>query len=318
MAKAKKAPPDPSANEDMMPKGMGEIARQMLEQGKKEKQPTKISDDEDVGYKRGGKIGKALKAGKIGKYQRYGKNTKKFAGGGSADDGELSLDNLSLAEARNVARNMVEMGGDPSLKHFTWRGQKYAIAAPRPRPQPAAPAPTSDAPLRPKADPNKPVYGANWSAMQSPDTGEVESVAPESYLMGPGMGKALAGLAGATAIGAGARALAPRLANRYVQGQLAKEGARQEAEIMARSAARQAQRQAAGRASAASRAGQATGRTTDPALIERMGGNFDMNAKLRALADKEAAAAGDWTDTYGLGMKRGGKIKKRMKRGGRC
>ena len=63
-----------------------------------------------------------------------------------ADGGELSLDGLSLSEARNVARNMVEMSGDPSLKHFTWRGQKYAISQPRSRPAPKvdeAPARTS-------------------------------------------------------------------------------------------------------------------------------------------------------------------------------
>ena len=56
MAKKLKAPvPNPSANEDMMPKGMGEEARKMLEQGRKEaKQPTKISDVE--GYARGGGV----------------------------------------------------------------------------------------------------------------------------------------------------------------------------------------------------------------------------------------------------------------------
>ena len=67
--------PNPSANEDMMPKGMGEEARKMLEQGRKEaKQPTKISDDEG-GYKRGGKVKKYARGGGI---EVRGKTRGKF------------------------------------------------------------------------------------------------------------------------------------------------------------------------------------------------------------------------------------------------
>lgn len=63
MDKMKK--PDPSANEAMMPKGMAEEARKMLEQGKREKKPAKIADYDMDGMKKGGKV-------------------KKYAGGGSA------------------------------------------------------------------------------------------------------------------------------------------------------------------------------------------------------------------------------------------
>ena len=84
MAKAKKAPSDPSANEDMMPKGMGEEARKMLEQGRKEaKQPTKISDVE--GYARGGGVerkgktkGKVVKMARGGGIESRGKTRGKF------------------------------------------------------------------------------------------------------------------------------------------------------------------------------------------------------------------------------------------------
>lgn len=159
--------PPPSANEDVAPPRpspeiLAAMQRQKMEQAARAKQTQQNMRDAetarevraaaaakkaeadkqlqqkmDAGYRNSNNM-KA--GGKIGKYQRYGSNTKKFAAGGSTDDGELSLDGLSLSEARNVARNMVEMNGDPSLKHFTWRGKKYPIsgaaaAAPKPAPK---------------------------------------------------------------------------------------------------------------------------------------------------------------------------------------
>ena len=57
-APTKPMKPDPSANEDMMPKGMGEIARQELERGKAEQAAEKAA-----GKKRGGKVKKRMKRG---------------------------------------------------------------------------------------------------------------------------------------------------------------------------------------------------------------------------------------------------------------
>lgn len=87
MAKKLKVPnPNPSANEDMMPKGMGEIARQMLEQGKKERQPTRISDD---GYKRGGKVKKYARGGGIeSRGKTRGAVVKMARGGGIESRGK--------------------------------------------------------------------------------------------------------------------------------------------------------------------------------------------------------------------------------------
>ena len=127
------------------------IAKKEMSVLKKAKAPKDVMDYEkaehsEMGMKRGGMTKKYAKGGGI----------KKFAEGG---DDELSLDNMNLSEARNVARNMVEMNGDPSLKHFTWRGQKYAIspsAAPRPAaPRPAAPRPAA-APMARKFTDQKP------------------------------------------------------------------------------------------------------------------------------------------------------------------
>ena len=53
----KKPDPNPSANERMMPKGMGEIARQMLEQGKKEAREAKAPK----AMRKGGSVGSASK-----------------------------------------------------------------------------------------------------------------------------------------------------------------------------------------------------------------------------------------------------------------
>jgi hypothetical protein len=114
------------------------IAKKEMSVLKKAKAPKDVmkyekAEHSEMGMKRGGMTKKYAKGGGI----------KKFAEGG---DDELSLDNMSLSEARNVARNMVEMNGDPSLKHFTWRGQKYAIspsAAPRSAASRSAAAPAA-------------------------------------------------------------------------------------------------------------------------------------------------------------------------------
>ena len=57
---------DPNRNEIMMPKGMAEEARKMREQGMKEKRESAkpkgiASDDEDIGYKKGGTVSSASK-----------------------------------------------------------------------------------------------------------------------------------------------------------------------------------------------------------------------------------------------------------------
>jgi hypothetical protein len=71
MATAKKSNPNPSANEDKMPKGMGEIARQALEQGAKEAREAKAAPPPasttppPVNKKRGGAIKKYVRGGGI-------------------------------------------------------------------------------------------------------------------------------------------------------------------------------------------------------------------------------------------------------------
>ena len=145
------------------------IAKKEMSVLKKSKAPKDVMDYEEaehksMGFKKGGMTKKYAKGGgieskgktKVKKYAKGG-GIKKFAEGG---DDELSLDNMSLSEARNVARNMVEMNGDPSLKHFTWRGQKYAIS-PSTAPRPAASAAASPAPA------------ARRFADQKPDTSEM-------------------------------------------------------------------------------------------------------------------------------------------------
>lgn len=72
MARTRNPNPNPSANEGMMPKGMGEIARQALEQGRREKRPPKMFD---VGMKKGGKVKKYARGGGI---ESKGKTRGKF------------------------------------------------------------------------------------------------------------------------------------------------------------------------------------------------------------------------------------------------
>jgi hypothetical protein len=73
MAKAKKLNPNPSANEVLMPKGMGEVARQTLEQGMKEAKDAKAQPP--VAKKRGGAIKKYARGGGI---ESRGKTRGKF------------------------------------------------------------------------------------------------------------------------------------------------------------------------------------------------------------------------------------------------
>ena len=51
-------------------------------------------------------------------------------------------------------------------------------------------------------------------------------------------------------------------------------------------------------------------------IKDRLGGNNDINARLAAMRDRGPAAAGEWTDTYGIGMKKGGSVKKFSRGGG--
>lgn len=60
MAAPQKPVSNPSANEAMMPKGMGKIAQQMLEEGKKEAKEAKAAKAPKA-YKKGGMVGSASK-----------------------------------------------------------------------------------------------------------------------------------------------------------------------------------------------------------------------------------------------------------------
>jgi hypothetical protein len=124
----------------------------------------------------------------------------------SAGEQDL-LDEGSFANAFRAKRAAGE-------KVFTWRGKKYTTDLAKPVSHDAAPAKVAPVPavprparedylgpsaltqqLRASADQYgpaptglnnaaRPVYGANWYGAQMPDTGEIESVAPEAYLMG--------------------------------------------------------------------------------------------------------------------------------------
>jgi hypothetical protein len=83
------AKPDPNKNEDMMPKGMGEVARKMLEQGKKEAKDAKSAPPAPSApapkFAKGGGIeskgktkGKVVKMARGGGIESRGKTRGKF------------------------------------------------------------------------------------------------------------------------------------------------------------------------------------------------------------------------------------------------
>lgn len=245
------------------------------------------------------------------------RKVRRFAGGGSDSydpdqdvaDAQAARDAGSFAAAFRAAR---KDAGDT----FMWRGKRYTKDMAKPK---AAKA--DAAPARPAADIRKPVYGANWSGMQQPDTGAVESVAPESYVMGPGAIKGLAGLAGAGLTAAAARGLAPRALKALAGAESRAEAERQAANIMSRAAQKEAARQGAENSAEAIRAGlaraeAASGRRTK-GFAERLRqeANRDRAANSPGIIDwRRAPSDADLSGVIG-GYKKGGSVKKYAKGG---
>lgn len=245
------------------------------------------------------------------------RRVRRFAEGGSDSydpdqdvaDRQSARDTSSFKEAFRQARK----DGD---KTFMWNGKKYTTDVAK-APQAKA---DSAVPKRPDVDARKPVYGANWSGMQSPDTGAVEQVAPESYL-GPGAIKGLAGLAGAGLTAAGARYAVPRMLKGLAGAEAKAEGERQAANVMARAAQKEAARQGAQNSpeairDALARAEAASARRTK-GFAERLRQerNRERMTEYPGVIDpRRAPSDADLSGVVG-GYKKGGKVKKYAKGG---
>lgn len=137
----------------------------------------------------------------------YGSPDQAFADQIAADDSNKTFAQ-KFREARAQGKGTV----------FYWKGQPVAAylkgeepaawtksAAP---PQSGDSGPSTRARRAPPSvaptglnDPNRNVYGANWGGMQQPDSGAIEQVAPEAYLMG-GAGLARGVMGGMEALAA--------------------------------------------------------------------------------------------------------------------
>lgn len=249
-----------------------------------------------------GKLAKAAKSSnpKLAKQANLAKTlgkmrTKKYAEGGDIDVGDVQMPNIDDAMSFNTAYKMARNSGAPI---FSWRGKRYSsdptgdmgettVTAKRPTQRMDIPTP-----------PSKGVGGRDYSDPFSMRP----NVDPEEYDQQARMEGTLGRMgtvASLTPIGAGERAAGEGAGFIGKEGMTALKALKKRGQL-ARNVTAGKQRKA----------------LVDQALRDADRAESQRRAKaVWKAVSKEAAANGEWTHEYGLGLKKGGKVNRFAKGG---